>query len=204
MSSMSVEVLRPAEGTLHLALPGQSLAVHAAAPSGLSATRDGFAMLVEVLHDDAPSSTHDVAHSAIAVEVRPPSLGAALVASVAAHILVDAQSRAAQSFVLALGGTAPLDLATHDGLDSLAHAIAETSETEYAYDGDGNLTRTTVWTSSARTTKVREKQNTFVAGVLTQSVTTQHNSAGAIVSTLTKTFTYDGDGDLVTSTTTRS
>lgn len=101
-----------------------------------------------------------------------------------------------------IGGSSAVDLPTHDALDTLTHAIAESSQTEFAYTGD-QLTRVTVWTDGTHTTKIRESLLTYTGDDLTGIVTTQHNAAGAVIATLTKTLTYSG-GSLVTSTAVRS
>ncbi len=175
--------------------------------------------IVSIEHDAATTVAATNTRGAIALEHASPASvlledGAGDVAitsatpalvtidTAATSLVIEQQSTASVSIDAA--STPSVSLGQHDALDSLAHEINESSEAEFAYDGDGNVTRVTVWTSSARTTKVREKLLTYVAGVLTQSVTTQHDATGAVVATLTKTFLYDGDGDLVTSTTTRS
>jgi hypothetical protein len=85
----------------------------------------------------------------------------------------------------------------HRVLDTLVHNLDEPCYVELDYDGSGNLIRNTVWTSNAMTTKIRETILTYdIGGALTTVVKTQHNAAGNVVETLTKTFAYDGGGVL--------
>ena len=85
----------------------------------------------------------------------------------------------------------------HDARDTLVHAIAESSDVELAYDVDGQLERSTTWTSAARVTRIRETVFTYVDGDLTESVTRQYDASGSVVSTLTSAFVYDVGGDLI-------
>lgn len=96
----------------------------------------------------------------------------------------------------------PASDVTHDDRDTLVHNLAETSDTELEYSA-GSLVRSTVWTTAGHTVKVRETLFTYVGGDLTSTVTTQHDGAGAVVSTLSKAFAYTA-GDLVGVTTTLS
>lgn len=84
----------------------------------------------------------------------------------------------------------------HDARDTLVHAIAESSDVELAYV-DGQLERSTTWTSAARVTRIRETVFTYVDGDLTESVTRQYDASGSVVSTLTSAFVYDVGGDLI-------
>lgn len=99
--------------------------------------------------------------------------------------------------------TPAISLADHDALESLAHTIAESNDTEYVTDGDGYVTRITVWTSALHTRKIREKLLTYGADGPTLVVETQYDNTGAAVATLTKTFTYSS-GVLVSTATVRS
>jgi hypothetical protein len=99
--------------------------------------------------------------------------------------------------------TPAISLADHDALESLAHEIAESNDTEYVTDGDGYLTQITVWTSALHTRKIREKLLTYGADGPTLTVETQYDNTGAAVATLTKSFTYSS-GVLVSTTTVRS
>ena len=175
-----------------------SVEIEHGAPASVSATTAQRALTIEhtapatVTLEETTGDLTITRSAPATVTIETASTTVAIVAQAPAVVTIDAES------------TPPLSLGEHDVLDSLAHEIAETSETELAYDGDGQLVRATVWASSARARKVREKLLTYAAGVLTQSVTTQHDASGTVIVTLTKTFTYDGDGDLVTVVTTRS
>lgn len=95
------------------------------------------------------------------------------------------------------GPPGPVDLAVHDALDSLAHDVAESSDTEFAYDGDGRLQRLTVWTNATRTTKIRERLVSYAGDAVSTTIERQYNNAGAVLATLTRTFVYDGNGVLL-------
>lgn len=175
-----------------------SVDIEHGAPASVSATATQRALTIEhtapaaVTLDEVSGDLTITSSAPATVVVETTSTSVEIVTQAPAVVTIDAES------------TPPLSLGQHDTLDSLAHEIAETSETELAYDGDGQLVRSTVWASATRARKVREKLLTYAAGVLTQSVTTQHDASGTVIVTLTKTFTYDGDGDLVTVVTTRS
>ena len=67
--------------------------------------------------------------------------------------------------------------------------------TESTFSG-GVLTAMTTWTSSLKTTLVGSKAFTYTNGLLTKIVVKD----GSSVTELTKTFTYDGDGNLASIT----
>jgi len=61
---------------------------------------------------------------------------------------------------------------------------------------DGVLQSITTWTDSGKGTKVGSKTFTYTSGNLTSVV----EKDGSDVTTLTKTLTYDGDGNLASIT----
>jgi hypothetical protein len=85
--------------------------------------------------------------------------------------------------------------ATHEGLDTLVHEIDETSYEEYTYSGN-RVQGAIIWTSAAKTLKIREEAYTYSGGRISQVVTTQYNGSGASVMQMTETYTY-GPGSLV-------
>ena len=64
--------------------------------------------------------------------------------------------------------------------------------TEPTFDSDGVLTAMSTWTSSLKSTVVSSKAFTYTEGLLTQIVERDENNAVH----LTKTITYDSDGNL--------
>lgn len=76
----------------------------------------------------------------------------------------------------------------HETIDSLVHALAETSYAEVTRTS-GQVSAFTVWTDAGKTTKVRESLVTRSAGQASVVVENQYNAAGALVQTLTHTIT---------------
>lgn len=150
------------------------------------------ASLASVTHDEVSATIALASSSPSSLTIDTSAVSVEIATAAPATITIDAQSTPAISAV------------EHDSFDTLAHAIAESCVTDYEYDGDGNVTRVVSWASAARETKVRESSFVYSAGLLTASTTTQHNGAGAIVATLTLSFTHDGDGKVTSKTTTRS
>jgi hypothetical protein len=93
----------------------------------------------------------------------------------------------------------------HEALDTLVHDIDETSYDEVTYSGS-DVTFYIVWTSVAKTRKVREEQYTYGTGHrVSQAVTIQYDAAGAVKMTMTETYTYNSSRvDTVTRTKTGS
>ncbi len=91
----------------------------------------------------------------------------------------------------------------HELLDTLTHSLAEDAFTEYGYTA-GDLTSVIVWTSAAKTLKIRETALSYTGGNLTGVVVDQYNDSGVIVTTLTKTFAYNAADDLESITVVRS
>jgi len=79
----------------------------------------------------------------------------------------------------------------HEALDTLVHNLSETNYQESVYSGS-SLVSQTVYTTSAKTLKIRESTFTYAAGKLATSIVRQYNGAGSVVQTLTSTFTYSG------------
>jgi len=78
------------------------------------------------------------------------------------------------------------------------------SYTELTYTGD-NLTGVDVWTSDAKTLKISESTLTYVGDDLTQTVKLIYDTDGfTLLATITKTLTYDVDGNLETITSVRT
>lgn len=85
-----------------------------------------------------------------------------------------------------------LSESAHEVLDSLVHELSETSYGEVTRDVNGKIQDWTVWTSSAKTTKVRELNLTRTSGRLSQFVWKQYNGSGTLTQTLTGVITRDG------------
>lgn len=176
---MSVDIESDAPAEVSVVTTQRSLTIEHSAPA-------------EVILDETTGDLTITSSSPATVVVETNSINVEVVVQSPAVVTIDAESTPSPS------------LGEHDALDSVAHDIVETSETELAYDGDGRLVRSTTWKTSARTLKIREKLLSYTSGVLVQSTTTQHDADGTAIVTLTKTFTYDGDGNLETVVTTRS
>lgn len=84
-----------------------------------------------------------------------------------------------------------LSASKHRNLDQLVHDIAEDSFTEVSYAGN-RVTALTVWTSAAKTTKIREELYTYTGNKVTTIVTNQYDENGALKETYTETITYVG------------
>lgn len=198
--SLRVELERADAAALAVETTGSTLTVEASAAATVTVQVPSASYAIEVFEDDGGS---------IALTAEPARLAVELSINDGARVTVEAGLLEASStsapidaLVVDVGGAGALDQSAHDALRTLAHSIAEPNETEYAYDGDGNPTRITVWRTSARTTKVRETTFTYDgSGNIATVVRAQHSAEGAVLATLTETFTYDGDGKLVTTTT---
>lgn len=94
--------------------------------------------------------------------------------------------------------------ADHENLDTLVHALSETSYTEVTRDGNGRVTDVIVWTSPAKTTKIRETTLTRTSDRVSQVVSKQYNGSGALLQTLTEGITRDGQGRYASTTTTEA
>jgi hypothetical protein len=92
----------------------------------------------------------------------------------------------------------------HRTLDTLAHALDESSWLELAYDVGGNLVRATFWTSPLMTKKIRESLFSYLGGNLNTVTKTQFNADGVAIETLTKTLSYGVGGELVNVDTVRT
>ena len=80
----------------------------------------------------------------------------------------------------------------HKVLDQLVHNIAETSFEEYVRSG-GKVTDIIVWTNSSKTTKIREESFAYVSNKISTIILKQYNAAGALVETLTDTYSFTGN-----------
>lgn len=81
--------------------------------------------------------------------------------------------------------------AEHEALDTLVHEIDETSFDEVTYSGNKAMSYI-VWTSAAKTLKIREEQYTYSGNKVSQVVTTQYDGVGAVEMTMAETYTYSG------------
>jgi len=77
----------------------------------------------------------------------------------------------------------------HETLDTLTHKITESSFTELGYTGK-DLTSVVVWTSVAKTLKIREASLSYTGKDLTGVIAKQYDGAGSLLVTLTKTLGY--------------
>lgn len=90
-----------------------------------------------------------------------------------------------------------LDIPQHEALSSPAHGIVGNTYQEKAYDVGGLLTNVTVWTDNTKTVLVREVIVTSrSAGGSVLILTTKTYVDGVLSSTLTTTFTRDGNDDI--------
>ena len=78
--------------------------------------------------------------------------------------------------------------AQHEVLDTLTHLLAETCYTEITRSG-GRVTDVITWTTSGKTTKVREVNLTRSGGQISSIVVKQYDGAGTLDKTLTGTVT---------------
>lgn len=79
----------------------------------------------------------------------------------------------------------------HQNLDTLVHNLAENSYSEVLYDAQLKVTDHIIWTSSAKTTKIRECNLTYDPnGLVTQVVSIQYDVSGIEVHRVTKTISY--------------
>lgn len=101
------------------------------------------------------------------------------------------------------GGSGGISEGDHEILDTLTHKIAEDSYTQYIYTG-ANLTSVIIWTSVGMTLKIRETTFSYTGEDLTGAVVEQYDALGSVIATLTKTFAYNGSGDLESVTVVRS
>lgn len=79
----------------------------------------------------------------------------------------------------------------HEALDSLTHAIAEDSYTEYTYSGIRPINVTT-WDGPGKVTKIRERSYTWTGNKVTQVQTIQYDAVGSPKKTVTVTLGYTG------------
>lgn len=94
------------------------------------------------------------------------------------------------SVVSLTAGGSGITESQHEGLDTLVHEIDENSYDEVTYTGS-DVTSYIVWTSAAKTRKIREEQYTYGTGHrVSQCVTTQYDGTGAVKMTMTETYTY--------------
>lgn len=92
--------------------------------------------------------------------------------------------------------------AMHEVLDTFTHRLGEDAFTELLYTGK-DLTSVIVWTSVAKTLKIREMTLAYTGKDLTSVVAEQFDGAGMLIATLTKTLGYSGK-DLVSVTVVRT
>ncbi len=177
MGSVSIETA--ALATVTTSTTRGSVTIETAAPA--TVTHDETAGSLTIASAAPATVTVETTSSSIEITTQPPAV-----------VTIDAES------------TPNVSLGQHDALDSLAHELAESCVTDYEYDGDGNITRVVTWASAARAVKVRERLFAYSGGLLATSTTTQHDAAGAVIATLAQAFTYDGDGNVTSKTTTRS
>ena len=92
---------------------------------------------------------------------------------------------------LTAGAGGGITEAQHEALATLVHEIDATGYDEVIYTG-GNVTSYTVWTSIAKTQKVREELYSYSSGKVSQVITKQYDSVGALKMTMTEVYTYSG------------
>ncbi len=82
--------------------------------------------------------------------------------------------------------------AQHRDLDTLVHEIDETSYDEVVYSGN-NITQYIVWTSAAKTLKIREDLMTYSGSKVTQVISKQYDGTGTLKAQFTEVYTYSGN-----------
>jgi len=90
-----------------------------------------------------------------------------------------------------LSGSGGITESSHRVLDQLVHALDENYFEEYTRVGN-KVTNITVWTSAAKTLKIREEQYTYSGNRVTQEVDIQYDGVGTEVERLTLTYNYTG------------
>lgn len=90
-----------------------------------------------------------------------------------------------------VSGSGGLTESSHEALDTLTHAIAETSYEEVTYSAN-KISAITVWETDSKLKKIREELYTYTGSKITQIVTNQYDGAGVVSQTVTETVTYDG------------
>lgn len=80
----------------------------------------------------------------------------------------------------------------HRALDTLVHEIDETSYDEVVYSGD-NITQYIVWTSVAKTLKIREDLMTYASGKVSQVISKQYDGSGVLKAQYTEVYAYSGN-----------
>jgi YD repeat-containing protein len=80
--------------------------------------------------------------------------------------------------------------------DSISSYGKDDSYSEPIFNSGGDLASLTTWTNSGKGTKVGSKTFSYTSGNLTRVV----EKDGSDITTLTKTLTYDGDGNLASIT----
>ncbi len=111
-------------------------------------------------------------------------------------IIKDAVS-GTKTFAQVLANATGVSQAAHETIDSLVHNVAETAYAETTRDTDGRVSAYTIWTSAAKTTKIRDVVFTRDSMRRVSSFVVKHyDGAGAVVAsqTLTKTITRDNAG----------
>jgi len=79
----------------------------------------------------------------------------------------------------------------HESLDTLVHELDETSYEEVTYGTGSNPSSWIVWTSNAKTLKIREEQYTYLSsGRVSQVVAIQYDGSGSEVMRTTEVYTY--------------
>lgn len=91
----------------------------------------------------------------------------------------------------AIGGSGITE-SQHRALDQLVHLIAENAYTEYTYSGN-QVTDEIMWTDSGKTIKIRETNFTYTGNKVNTEAIKQYNAVGALLETLTKTYTFTGN-----------
>lgn len=93
---------------------------------------------------------------------------------------------------LAAAGAGGITEPQHEALDRLTHRVNETSYDEFTYSGN-QLTNLTVWTSAAKTLKIREEQYTYSGNQVTTYVEIQYDGAGVEKERNTESYSYSGN-----------
>lgn len=91
-------------------------------------------------------------------------------------------------------GAASYDSTVHRAEDQLVHEVSENSFDELIYTGN-RVDQLIVWTSPAKTTKIREELYTYTGSKVTQIVTKQYDAIGVLIvgETMTEVIAYTGN-----------
>jgi hypothetical protein len=158
---------------------------------GNAALNDGVVQVDRTSIDNRASRLRFVGDNAGTVDLKAGS-------SVTSYAMTWPTAQGAASSVLLNNGSGTLSWSTnyltdaqHLTLDQLVHSVVETSFEEYTY-ASGQVSTIIVWTSPAKTLRIRDETFSYSGVQVSQIVTRQYDSAGVVVETMTEVFAYSG------------